>query len=84
MQQLADKFLTVLPFPEFLPKGYLYAGVQLIFALLLLMLFVAPFAGIVSWVERRIAGRMMDRVGPNRVGPQGFLQWLGGGGQTPL
>lgn len=52
---------------------------QIFFALLVLMLFVAPFAGIISWVERRIAARMMDRVGPNRVGPQGFLQWLADG-----
>ncbi len=38
--------------------------------------FVAIFAGPVTWVERRVAGRMMSRIGPNRVGPQGVLQWL--------
>ena len=38
--------------------------------------FVAIFAGPVTWVERRVAGRMQSRVGPNRNGPQGFLQWL--------
>ncbi|MBI2982359.1 MAG: NADH-quinone oxidoreductase subunit H [Deltaproteobacteria bacterium] len=79
MQQLADKLLTILPYPAFLPKEYLYVGVQFVFALIMLMLFVAPFAGIISWVERRIAARMMDRVGPNRVGPQGFFQWLADG-----
>jgi NADH-quinone oxidoreductase subunit H len=41
--------------------------------------FVALFAGPVSWIERRIAGRMMSRIGPNRVGPQGALQWLADG-----
>ena len=38
-----------------------------------------PFAGIVSWVERRVWARIQSRVGPNRVGPQGFLQWLADG-----
>ncbi len=41
--------------------------------------FMATFAGITSWAERRIAGRMMSRIGPNRVGPGGFLQWLADG-----
>ncbi|MBN2430728.1 MAG: NADH-quinone oxidoreductase subunit NuoH [Acidobacteria bacterium] len=41
--------------------------------------FVATFAGVTSWVERRVAGRMMSRIGPNRVGPQGFLQWMADG-----
>lgn len=38
--------------------------------------FIAVFAGPVTWVERRVAGRMMGRIGPNRNGPQGFLQWM--------
>ncbi|HSW39850.1 MAG TPA: complex I subunit 1 family protein, partial [Acidobacteriota bacterium] len=40
------------------------------------LVFVSLFAGPVSWIERRIAARIMSRVGPNRVGPQGMLQWL--------
>ncbi len=41
--------------------------------------FVALFAGPVSWIERRIAGRIQSRIGPNRVGPQGVIQWLADG-----
>jgi NADH-quinone oxidoreductase subunit H len=41
--------------------------------------FVLPIAGITTWVERRIMGRMQSRIGPNRVGPAGFLQWLADG-----
>jgi NADH-quinone oxidoreductase subunit H len=38
--------------------------------------FAAITAGIFSWAERRVAARMQSRVGPNRNGPAGFLQWI--------
>ena len=38
--------------------------------------FAAITAGIFSWAERRVAARMQSRVGPNRAGPAGFLQWI--------
>lgn len=46
---------------------------------ILLIAFFSLFAGPVSWLERRIAGRIMSRIGPNRVGPQGIIQWLADG-----
>ncbi len=46
---------------------------------LIALTFASLFAGITSWYERRIAGRMQSRIGPNRVGYQGFLQWLADG-----
>ena len=36
-------------------------------------------AGVITVVERRVAGRMQSRIGPNRVGWQGSLQWLADG-----
>src|SRR3954451_21691369 len=38
--------------------------------------FAAITAGIFSWAERRVAARMQSRVGPNRLGPGGFRQWV--------
>ena len=55
---------------------------QLIYALLVAFLcvnFIAVYAGVISVVERRVAAKMQSRVGPNRVGPQGSLQWLADG-----
>jgi NADH-quinone oxidoreductase subunit H len=33
-------------------------------------------AGIFTWVERRGLGLLQERLGPNRVGPLGFFQWI--------
>ena len=56
-----------------------YAAGMLVAALVVLMLWVAPLAGFTSFFERRIAARMQSRVGPNRVGPNGVLQWVADG-----
>ena len=52
---------------------------MLAFGALVVFVFILPVAGITSWVERRVWARIQSRIGPNRVGPAGFLQWLADG-----
>jgi len=54
-------------------------GLWLVVVAAVVLVFMASFAGITSWLERRIAGRMQSRIGPNRVGVIGFWQWLADG-----
>ncbi len=55
------------------------AIVEFIAGAIVFLAVAMPFAGIVTWLERRVWARIQSRVGPNRVGPQGFLQWLADG-----
>lgn len=78
MQQFIDQLIREGYF-EGAPKELVYAGAMLLAAFAVLSFFVAPLAGVTSWLERRVWARMQSRVGPNRVGPQGILQWLADG-----
>jgi len=77
MQQLADRLLAE-GFLQGLPTPVGYVLIVAFFAFVLLN-FIMLVAGVTSWLERRVWGRIQSRVGPNRVGPQGVLQWLADG-----
>lgn len=61
------------------PRDVVYAGGMVVFAVIVVLGFVLNVAGVTTWLERRVWARMQGRCGPNRVGPQGFLQWLADG-----
>jgi NADH-quinone oxidoreductase subunit H len=56
--------------------GWVTAALILWGVSLALVLLVAVGGGFITVWERKVAGRMQSRIGPNRVGPQGWLQWL--------
>ncbi|MCZ6908215.1 MAG: NADH-quinone oxidoreductase subunit H, partial [Deltaproteobacteria bacterium] len=78
MKSYIDQFIEQGTF-QGLPTDLVYAAFIVLVAIAVLSVFVAPLAGITSWLERRVWGRIQSRVGPNRVGPQGILQWLADG-----
>ncbi|TAJ79567.1 NADH-quinone oxidoreductase subunit NuoH, partial [bacterium] len=70
MQALVDQLIQDGYF-QGVPREVLYAASMALAAFAVLSFFVAPLAGVTSWLERRVWARMQSRVGPNRVGPQG-------------
>ena len=56
--------------------GWITSGAILFGMALLVVLLAAVGGGFITVWERKVAGRMQSRIGPNRVGPNGWLQWL--------
>ncbi len=79
MQTLADHLIAAGLFGRNPPHDLTYAVVIVALSLVVFLVVAFPFAAIASWVERRLWARMQSRIGPNRVGPNGFLQWLADG-----
>lgn len=79
MHSFADWIVDNLRFMQTIPPEYAYLIIMVVVSGLLLLVFVAPVAGVLTYVERRVAGKMQSRIGPNRVGPQGVLQFVADG-----
>jgi NADH-quinone oxidoreductase subunit H len=52
------------------------AAIALAVVALVCVMFAAVFSGTIVWYERRVAGRIQSRIGPNRQGAGGFLVWI--------
>ncbi|MCB1161184.1 NADH-quinone oxidoreductase subunit NuoH [bacterium] len=61
------------------PTWVIQLGIMLTVALLAIGLWAAFVAGVLTYVERRVAGKIQNRIGPNRVGPNGLLQFVADG-----
>jgi len=79
VQDLVDGLIASGIAPAAVPPWIHYLLAMLVFGGIVVFGFVLPIAGITTWVERRVMGRIQSRIGPNRVGPAGFLQWLADG-----
>jgi NADH-quinone oxidoreductase subunit H len=67
------QWFGVVPSSGWRTAAYVVALLLLAF---LMVNFGAIFSGVISWYERRIAGRMQSRIGPNRAGFMGFFVWI--------
>ncbi len=78
MEALARSLIIAVPAIGGVPLWVVTLLVMVVVAAVLLVFFLT-FGGVGSYVLRKVAGDIQVRIGPNRVGPYGILQFLADG-----
>jgi NADH-quinone oxidoreductase subunit H len=78
MESLAQSIISAVPALSGVPLWTMTTLLSVIAAAVVLT-FMLTYAGIATYVERKVAGDIQVRIGPNRVGPYGLLQFLADG-----
>lgn len=72
-QYLANLYQLSPYMREFLALGLILLTAGVVFGIGM------TIGGLITYLERRVAARVQSRIGPNRVGPLGLLQWMADG-----
>lgn len=78
MEALATSLVQAVPALSAVPLWSLTLLLTVVMAAVVLT-FALTYAGLATYVERKVAGDIQARIGPNRVGPVGILQFLADG-----
>jgi NADH-quinone oxidoreductase subunit H len=78
MEQVIRGITTAIPFLGGIPTWILQAIFMLVVAAVILT-FALTFEGIGTYIERKVAADIQVRIGPNRVGPNGWFQFIADG-----
>jgi NADH-quinone oxidoreductase subunit H len=78
MEALAISLIKAVPFLGAVPV-WAVALVLMVAVAAVVLAFALTFEGVGSLVLRKVAGDIQVRIGPNRVGPNGILQFLADG-----